>query len=38
MPQGRKAKRVMPYYIAARDEWLAGQALAMGGSAMVIEP
>ena len=36
MPRGRKAKRVMPYYIAARNEWLAAQASSMGGSALVI--
>jgi len=36
MPRGRKAKRVMPYYIAARDDWLAAQASSMGGSALVI--
>ena len=37
MPHGRKARRLLPYYQAARNEWLIGRATALGVNAMVIE-
>lgn len=37
VPKGRKAKRLIPHYRAARDEWLIGQQTAMGGRIMVVE-
>ncbi len=33
VPRGRKGKRVLPHYRAARDEWLYG----LGASVMVVE-
>ena len=37
IPHGRKARRLLPYYRAARNEWLIGRASALGVNAVVIE-
>lgn len=37
MPRGRKAKRLLAYYQAARNEWIIGRASALGVNALVID-
>ena len=36
-PHGRKAKRLLPAYKAARNDWLQSEAIRLGANIMVVE-